>query len=170
MFNEGLKFKKNDWGMVGNKGDCYLKMKEFQKALEEYKIALELGGNNTNIKLRFGLAHYYQALNFFNQKKYQECINKIEDALKWDKNNADYMTLKGLCHSLMADSKGAYLSFKSAVEKNPDHKEATTYLNYIFQASPKAKPTNATTLGHSYTSATLYRSTGNLKGFRQTIL
>ena len=40
IFSEALSFKENDWGILANRGDCYNKTKEYDKAIADFKLAL----------------------------------------------------------------------------------------------------------------------------------
>jgi len=36
-----LNFKENDWGILANRGDCYNKTKEYDKAIADFQLALK---------------------------------------------------------------------------------------------------------------------------------
>ena len=72
IFDEALKFKKNDWGIIANKGDCFFKLKDYHSAMDHYKKAVELSYGDHNVKVRFGLCHYFLSIKLFNLKKYED--------------------------------------------------------------------------------------------------
>lgn len=128
IFDEALKFKKNDWGILTNKGDCFFKIKDYHSAMDQYRKAIEASGGDVNVKVRFGLCHFYLSIKLFNLQKYYDCIKGLDEAIKWDKYNADYYSYKGKCYSKLGNSEESFLNFKLALKLNPQHKEARHFL------------------------------------------
>jgi tetratricopeptide (TPR) repeat protein len=44
MFTKALEYKKNDWGIMVNRGDCHYKLKNIEDALKDYLSSYEIAG------------------------------------------------------------------------------------------------------------------------------
>jgi len=128
LFEEALKFKPQDWGIIANKGDCFFKLKRYDLAKDQYNIAYNINQNNTAIKSRIGLCCSFFALENFNAKWYPKALQSIEEALTWDPNNPNHLCLKGRICILLNDAKKAYQAYKAAITINPKQKEAMAYM------------------------------------------
>lgn len=71
ILNEALNFMPNDAGIHLNRGDTYRELKRYNLALSDYHYALDLGGEQSNIKPRLSLTHYAIGANCFNDQDYE---------------------------------------------------------------------------------------------------
>ena len=128
LFEEALKFKPQDWGIIANKGDCFFKMKRYDLAKDQYNMAYNFTQKNPAIAARIGLCCSYFALENFNGKKYLKALQQIDEALTWDPKNPEHLCLKGRICILLNDAKKAYQAYKAAIIINPKQKEAMAYM------------------------------------------
>jgi len=130
LFDEALKFKANDWGIVANKGDCYFKMKKYDMAKDQYNIAYNINPKGATLGNRLGLCCFYNSLEKYNAKNRDlyRALQLMDEAITWDPKNADFLCWKGKISLLVNDPKKAFQSYKAASVINPQHKEAMAYL------------------------------------------
>ena len=128
LFDEALKFKANDWGIIANKGDCYFKMKKYDMAKDQYNVAYNHNPKGPTLGSRLGLCCFYSSLEKYNAKDLYRALQLMEEALTWDPKNVDFLCWKGKVCLLLNDPKKAFQSYKAANDINPKHKEALAYL------------------------------------------
>lgn len=73
LFNEGIAFKPNDWGMRANRGDCYKALNDYAKALEDYLAAHRIS-ENEDVNLRLGSIFNSRGIAHFNNKNPKQAV------------------------------------------------------------------------------------------------
>lgn len=129
LFDEALKFKSNDWGIIANKGDCYFKLKQYDMAKDQYNIAYSINPNNHSVNARIGLCCFKIGLEHYNAKKREKCLQCVDEALKWDPKNTEYLCFKGKLCLLLNDPKNSFQSYKAAAMASPNHKETLSFMS-----------------------------------------
>jgi len=149
--NELLKANPNSADLYLQRGKIYLKLKDFDAAIEDGKRALKVDSlkdapylfltdayffsNRTrqakDILLRCVKniptsteGHLKLAELYFYVKKYQESINAVNDALKIDETIAKGYFLKGMCYKESGDTGRAVSSFQTACEQDDQYYDA----------------------------------------------
>lgn len=131
IFNEAIKFKDDEWGVIVNRGDCFRQMGQWENAIKDYERALGLAGKNEEIHKRIGFCFHREALNCFNKKRYKDCAKLLEEASKFDPNNSEYQLLMSKCYLFINDTKNAYQTLKKAQSTDPANLEAKRSLSYF---------------------------------------
>ena len=155
LFDEALKFKRDDWGIIVNKGDCHRNLKRYDDAINQYKEATIFSKRNEAIMKRIAICHFVKALDHFNAKQYTSSLVEIKKALDNHDTNAFYYALQGRAYGMMKDSGNAYCSFKKAFEfdrenpefinllaqfKSPEELEKKTFPLILMTPTKKSKP------------------------------
>ena len=140
IFNESLKFKENDWGILLNKGDCLLKLQKIMEALIEIKKAEESyknlikkthGLKNTEICARLAHVNYLLGLKEFNNKEYTKGIDFFEKMIENRSDLSEYYVIRGKCYYEMKDFKNAFEDFQKALELDKNNIDANNSMRLI---------------------------------------
>lgn len=149
IFNEAIKFKEDDWGMIVNRGDCYRQLGQWENAIKDYKEALGIAGKRPEVCQRIGYCYHREALVLFNNKQYKQSAALLEKALEYDPSNTDYQMLKGKCYLFASDTKNAYYSLKKAEATDPS---SLTVKMALSQVMPVARPSQPNIRARRYSA------------------
>ncbi|HNB80751.1 MAG TPA: tetratricopeptide repeat protein [Chitinophagaceae bacterium] len=83
-------------------------------------------------------AHLKIARLFLFTGEYPKAFNSINTVLRSDVYNAEAYFLKGMCYKNMGDTNKSIGSFQTAVQTNPDYKDAHMQLALIYSARKNA--------------------------------
>lgn len=137
IFNEALNFMDTDPGIYMNRGDSYRELKKYNLALSDYHYALDLGGDDSKIKMRLALTHYALGVNCFNEKDYEGA--KIEFSRSIDYNDTMpevYINRARACSEIGLMDK-AYADIEKTLELQPNHPMANSMIqNYNRDTKP----------------------------------
>src|SRR6185436_14240748 len=105
-------------------GDIYFSKLFIAQAVSSFEKCAALDPKNIAAELR--LAELFLYL-----KKYQECINHADNALRIDKTNAKAYFIKGFMFKETGDTARAISSFQTATEQNPRYFDAYMQLGNL---------------------------------------
>lgn len=112
-------------------GDIYFTKLFIAQAITSFEKSAELDPGNITAQLR--LAELFLYL-----KKYQDCIEHADNALRIDKTNAKAYFIKGFMFKETGDTARAISSFQTATEQNPGYFDAYIQLGNLL-ARQKSK-------------------------------
>jgi len=138
IFNEALKFRENDWGILMNRGDCHVKVKNYREGLRDFVMGFEKAGDLREITIRIANVYYLLGLEEFNRKDYKGALKEFEKMIAFRGDFAGYYVIRGKCFYELNDCKNAYEDFKKAVEIDKGNQEARNYMGLI--KKPENKP------------------------------
>jgi len=99
---------------------AYVKQDDHDQAIANYKKALDIQPDDTRTLLMLGTEYY-------NTKKYQECIDTMTKLIELDPDNADAVSYLALTYDLMGERDKAIGAYDNALAKNPD--DSDLYFN-----------------------------------------
>ena len=141
-----------------NRGNCYLFLEDYKKAIEDYNKAIELNPENADFYSNRGICYlfledYEKALEDFNNaieldpnnaqfylargnyyfdlKSYKKAIEDLNKAIELGFNNAELYAGRGNCYLSSNDYKEAIEDFSKAIELDPQN---TNYYSYRSEA------------------------------------
>ena len=99
IFTEALNFRENDWGILTNRGDCYNKIKEYDKAIADFKLALKQESVDIiQVHRRYSLSMTFKGISVFNAGKYDKALKMFTEALVLDEQtNPVCYAKRGVC-------------------------------------------------------------------------
>ncbi|ORX77475.1 Bardet-Biedl syndrome protein 4 [Anaeromyces robustus] len=90
IYDEALKLAGKDWEIYHNKGICYLFLKDYRKAIENFYKALEINNHDSTYTLLGKL--------LINCGEYEEAIALYEQAITISPDNVDFLIILGLLY------------------------------------------------------------------------
>lgn len=94
------------------KAAIYLKMKDYEKVLEEYEEALELNPISA-------LVYYHKSCLFMQLEKYESALLAVEKALSFQPDNGLYIAIRGQLCFLLEQYAPAVDQLTKAIERSP---------------------------------------------------
>ena len=137
IFHEALKFRENDWGILMNRGDCYIKLKKYQDGLKDFITGFEKVGNLKEITVRIADVYYLLGLEEFNKKNNKSALEEFGKMIAFRKDFAKYYIIRGKCYFEENEYKKAYEDFCRAVEIDKGNQEAKNYICMIKKPEKK---------------------------------
>ena len=131
LLNEAINYTPKNKHLYLNRGDCYLKAKDYNKAYKDYLHAYNLDSNNQEIKGRISTILFKYGIMCFNNKDFLEAMNYLIKALEYSPLCCEYLLLLSKCWIKLKNSHNAILSLEKALQINPEHKECILLLNSI---------------------------------------
>ena len=107
------KFFNDDSGIYYNLGIVYEKLKEFDKAVDAYKKAIELSPDEVD-------SYYNLGLVYIAKKMYEEAVDCFETVLEHDSDDSNSYFSIGLCYFKEGKLDGAKYYFERTVELNDE--------------------------------------------------
>ena len=95
-----------------------------EKALNVLKKAKEIYGHQYDIS-------YNIMTTYYDQKKYQVALKKLEELQKDDKDNFDLHYYRGLIYYKLNWYRKSKVAFEAALKKHPQDKNAKDYVEYL---------------------------------------
>jgi tetratricopeptide (TPR) repeat protein len=111
--------KKNNKRVLRGKGIAYYRMLQYEKAVEEFKPALEM---NVLSELDMDIL-YYMAAALKTTGAYEEAIKTYTDILSIDDDNALAYAERAGCYKWMGDYEKSLADYESAISLEPDNYE-----------------------------------------------
>jgi tetratricopeptide (TPR) repeat protein len=105
-------------------GDIYFSKLFIAQAVSSFQKSIALDPKNITAELR--LAELFLLL-----KRYQECLDHADNALRIDQTNAKAYFIKGFMFKETKDTARAISSFQTAVEQNPNYFDAYIQLGNL---------------------------------------
>lgn len=102
------------------RGFIYDKMKKYDEAISDYRIANKLGYNDASIFSNIGVA-------YDKKKEYAKAEYYYTKAINKDPNDADYYINRGGCYDDMHDYEKALEDYNEAIKIDPEERDA--YIN-----------------------------------------
>jgi len=106
-------------------GDIYFSKLFIAQAISSFEKCISLDSKNISAELR--LAELFLYL-----KKYSDCIQHADNALRIDKTNSKAYFIKGFMFKETGDTTRAVSSFQTATEQNPEYFDAFIQLGNLF--------------------------------------
>ena len=143
-----------------NLGDMHGRHGNYEKAIEEFKLAIALKPNyadayhnlgNTYVQVRqndLAIESYQKALSinpniwqshrnlagiYFEDKNYEKALEHMQQAIRISPNNATLYTLLGTVYLTMGDTEQAASAFRQALTMNPQDEQAKKSLLQLSQ-------------------------------------
>ncbi|MFW6352095.1 MAG: SPOR domain-containing protein [Bacteroidota bacterium] len=106
-----------DYAAFYQRGKANLEMKEYERSLQDFEIALRL-------KPDFWEAHLYRGINLYYMQQYKDAITDLELAKENMPDNADAFYYSGLARSKAQNNYVAIEDLTKAIELDPGNKLA----------------------------------------------
>ncbi|MBK5286139.1 MAG: tetratricopeptide repeat protein [Bacteroidia bacterium] len=106
-------------------GDIYFSKLFIAQAISAFEKSILLDSKNLSAELK--LAELYLYL-----KKYNDCLQHADNALRIDKTNAKAYFIKGFMFKETGDTTRAVSSFQTATEQNPEYFDSFIQLGNLF--------------------------------------
>ena len=108
------------------RGDCYTLMKDYKRAIEEYKTVI-------NIEPKYKDAYIYQAFCYMNLQEYQQAIDNCNQVLKFSPDDIDAYIERGVIYYTMQDYDNALKDFDKVLAINPNIDIAKKYHQKVLE-------------------------------------
>lgn len=126
-----LKEKPNDASVYWALGDAYLESRQYNEAVDNYKKAIEITPNESDIYNELGLALHYLGRS-------PEALKYIEEGIKKNPYNQRIWLTKGFITAYgMADLEGAKAAWEKARALNPESQVGKAAAEYLAQLNKK---------------------------------
>jgi tetratricopeptide (TPR) repeat protein len=106
-------------------GDIYFSKLFIAQAISAFEKCISLDSKNISAELKLAELFLYM-------KKYSDCIQHADNALRIDKTNAKAYFIKGYMFRETGDTARAISSFQTAVEQKPEYFDAYMQLGNLF--------------------------------------
>ncbi len=115
-FNHAIKIQKTFSGLFG-KGMCLFFMEDYEKSLDAFMDAQEIGENED-------LWYYLGSLHLIYSGNCESAVNCFEIAVSMDEEYVDAWNDCGVAYSILEKDEHALTCFKEALNIDPDYKQA----------------------------------------------
>ncbi len=105
-------------------GDFYLTLKNYDKAIIEYKKALKILPNDAYIRHNLGIAHYNLGIIYHESNEYCRAIKEYEKAIEINPQDIDVYYNLGIAYYLKGNYKKAAFAFTKVLEIDPNNEKA----------------------------------------------
>jgi len=109
-----------------NRANLEIENKNYEKAIEQCRRALELDDI-------FVEAYYHLGLTYYHMKNYNIAIENFQRAVGYDKNHFESWKLMGLIYEAKKDYDNALKNIKNSVEIEPNFGDGWYYLGNIYK-------------------------------------
>ncbi|XP_072521005.1 tetratricopeptide repeat protein 16 [Salminus brasiliensis] len=132
LLTKAIQEQRDESGLFINRGDCFLKQKEWLFALADYQQAEELDPQNTSIWLRLAIIHNTLGLHSLGTLKFQEAANKFSTSIKYNPGVAQYYGNRAKACFRMGSVEEAKQDAISALILDPTNDELVALLLKLF--------------------------------------
>ncbi|PCJ87796.1 MAG: hypothetical protein COA57_04365 [Flavobacteriales bacterium] len=124
-YDNAIRIRPNSLGAIYNKCIFLQEHGEAEKALEGYKLILQINPLNINAHYNIG----YVNLVYF--KNFETAFEKFSEVIELQPDHYGAYTNRGVCYEMTGNSEKAVADFRKALELKPDFTEAAKGLGRI---------------------------------------
>lgn len=132
LLNKAIKGEKREKGLYINRGDCFFRQGDYNFALQDYHQALDLDGNDTNVKNRVSVIYNEFATTAYQDKNYPEAEAKFTLALQYNSKMGGYYVSRSRTRYMMENMQGARQDLIMGLLLDPTNEEVLSILSRLF--------------------------------------
>ncbi|KXZ53232.1 BBS4 protein [Gonium pectorale] len=111
VYEEAAKFGAPDWEIMHNKGLCYMYLKQYDKAIESFRVAIDIQPHDSTF---LQLGKVYSMMD-----DYGQAINVYMEALEHSPENPEILTTLGLLFLRTNDNNRAFEYLSTSLTHDP---------------------------------------------------
>lgn len=146
LFNEALTYISAESGVYINRGDCYRQMGQYDLAMADYHTAMEMDGNNKDLKMRLALLYYSRGYQLLYRNDPEGAIIELSRSIFYENTVADFYAQRAAAYLRVQDTQKAFEDVKSALRLNPTHADAKILLENFKTKTVASLPRSIQTL------------------------
>ena len=124
--------KSKNAGLYSKRGQAYLAKRDYDKALQDLKLAGELRPDDTDTLLAIASA-------YGGKKEYGQGVATLTHLLAIEPGNEEAYIARAILHSWLGQHKAALADYRAAAKNAPDNAEAVNDLSWFLSTCPDAK-------------------------------
>ncbi len=117
LWNQDLRVTKNNSLALNNRGNAYIELRQFQKAINDFNEAIRMKSDFVN-------AFYSRGVAYLNQGQNQLAINDFNEALRLKPDYANAYNIRGVAYLRLGQHQSAIKDFNVAIQLNPYYADA----------------------------------------------
>ncbi|GLI61293.1 hypothetical protein VaNZ11_003647 [Volvox africanus] len=111
VYEEAQKFGAPDWEIMHNKGLCYMYLKQYERAIESFRVAIDIQPHDSTF---LQLGNVYSKM-----EDYSQAINVYMEALEHSPENPEILTTLGLLFLRTNDNNRAFEYLSTSLTHEP---------------------------------------------------
>lgn len=142
-YSESLKWRPDNVLVLLARGDCYVKLEDYEKALADYRAVQQINPNNSESQERIAFLHDLWGRKFYAMDRAEEAEQEFTNAIKTNEKEPLFFYHRAMCRLKLNQPRYALRDVLSCKELNPSNPRLqafiTRYLGPIDTVgSPKA--------------------------------
>jgi tetratricopeptide (TPR) repeat protein len=133
LFDQAIRIKSDDFDSHMQKGECLIKIKNYSEAFEVFSYCLKIKPNHKLALYKCGLIKYKIAIQLYNYRLYDKCIETLNTAISYCPNISEFFVLRAKCYLKHKKMKEAISDINHSLELKPDEAEALQMKKYFIR-------------------------------------
>lgn len=118
-YTESLKWRPDNTLVMLARGDCYVKLEDYQNALTDYKLMLQINPEDQTASRRIAFLHDLWGRKLFSQKKVKEAENEFTNALRECDTEPLFYYHRALCRFHLGEARFGLRDVLSCQQLHP---------------------------------------------------